>query len=379
MLQSYPMKKVLALIFILCLSLYFIPPAIASNTPTEGDSNSADCYFPVAAGSFNYIKRNFGATRSNKLSCSKARCHSGVDIYTQGEGKIVSVASGTVTAIDRGHYTCSGGVVDAVVIQHDGYVFRYGELTPSSIQVQVGQSVEPGQYIGNATRCGMLHLSKYTNSTSRCGSWCISTLSQCDGSTGKPDCLLNPTADLERLLSGECAMAESGGSTGYNGSDTLDDVGGDENDPNDLYLSSLDNPFLSKYPFPELEQLNFQENEVAISDTCKKISDSTAQQRCLACAANNGFWTAIGCLPTEVEELAPKLIRIIMGIGGLLLTIQIIISGAQIIFSSRDSTVLNKARTRITNSIIALLFIIFGAIILQIIGVRIFDLPGFFQ
>lgn len=366
--------------FCFLLSLFILSSTLANKVAAKENTDSASCYFPVAAGSFNYIKRNFGATRSKKLSCSKARCHSGVDIYTQGEGKVVSVARGSVLAIDRGHYTCSGGTVDAVVIQHDGYVFRYGELTPNSVQVQVGQSVEPGQYIGNATRCGMLHLSKYTNGTSRCGSWCVSSLNQCDGSTEKPGCLLDPTTDLERLSSGECAIAESGSGTGYNGSEDLDDIGGDENDPNDLYLSSnLENPFLKKNTFPELDTLDFQENKVTISDICSKISDSTSQQKCLVCATNNGLWTAIGCLPTKIEELAPKLIRIIMSIGGLLLVVQIIIGGSRLIFSSGDSTALNKARTQIINSIVALLFIIFGATILQIIGVKIFDIPGFFQ
>ena len=118
-------------------------------------------------------------------------------------------------------------------------------------------------------------------------------------------------------------------------------------------------------------------SSMELTELCGNIDDSDG--KCASCASGGGLWTAVGCLPTNVEKLAPKLIGIMMGIGGLLLTIRILVAGAQIIFSSGDASALNKARTSIINSIIALLFIIFGATFLQIIGVKIFDIPGFFQ
>lgn len=116
---------------------------------------------------------------------------------------------------------------------------------------------------------------------------------------------------------------------------------------------------------------------LTISELCSNLEGEAASQ-CQACGEDS-LWTALGCLPISTEDLVPKLIEIMMGIAGLLLTIQIIIGASQIIFSNGDSAALTKARTRITNSVIALIFIIFGVVILRIIGVDIFALPGFFE
>lgn len=112
---------------------------------------------------------------------------------------------------------------------------------------------------------------------------------------------------------------------------------------------------------------------------CEWNLEGDNKQRCLDCTSGGDrVWTAIGCLPTNTMELVSSLIGFLMGLAGLFFVIQIVISGAQIIFANGDSSAIATAKKRLTNSIIAILFIIFSVTILQIIGVQILRLPGFF-
>ena len=114
-------------------------------------------------------------------------------------------------------------------------------------------------------------------------------------------------------------------------------------------------------------------------DLCSQIPNAGARGECNSCMDNGGMWTAIGCLQTDAVSLVASLVEIGMGIGGLLLTIQIIIGGGEIIFGGGDPAKIASAKKRVTNSIIALLFIVFGVVILRLIGVNILMIPGFFN
>ena len=123
-------------------------------------------------------------------------------------------------------------------------------------------------------------------------------------------------------------------------------------------------------------------DEVSVPfELCKRLR-SEDKTRCEACVGtdekNEKMWTAIGCLPTRASELVPALINFVLGIGGLIMVVQIIIAAANIIFANGDSGKIQKAQTSIMNSVIALLFIIFGVTILQIIGQDVLRLPGYF-
>jgi hypothetical protein len=109
-----------------------------------------------------------------------------------------------------------------------------------------------------------------------------------------------------------------------------------------------------------------------------KANDPASFSKCDNCRTNGGYWSAIGCVPTDSVGMAAYLMRIAIGIAGVLLTAQIIIGSVQIIFASGDSGAITSAKKRITNSLIAIGFMIFGVAILQIIGVQILRIPGFF-
>jgi hypothetical protein len=117
----------------------------------------------------------------------------------------------------------------------------------------------------------------------------------------------------------------------------------------------------------------------AAFNPCNNLAGD-AQGKCDSCFQDGkGFWTALGCLQTDTSALIPDLIRILMGLAGFLLFIQIIIGASEIIFGGGEPAKVANAQKRITNSIIAILFIIFGVTILQVIGVQILHLPGFFD
>jgi len=134
-------------------------------TATQGSVNG-QC-FPVAKSSFEKISWNWGGPRSNGK-----RCHAGIDIYTKGKGEVVAIADGTVNSV--GHfYSCSGGSVDRVIINHGSFTVNYGEINTGQIAtgIKAGVQVKAGQFLGFATHCGMLHLELYQSNVSTNSHW----------------------------------------------------------------------------------------------------------------------------------------------------------------------------------------------------------------
>lgn len=131
--------------------------------------------FPIAQNSFKANTRNFGSPRNNG-----AKCHAGIDLFTQGDGTIVAIDDGVVTNIHRFMEDCDNGPGDAVLIYHPnvqgGVTINYGEMNRAGIQVSIGQSVRRGQYLGKATACQsggntMLHFELYKGRISATQRW----------------------------------------------------------------------------------------------------------------------------------------------------------------------------------------------------------------
>lgn len=92
-----------------------------------------------------------------------------------------------------------------------------------------------------------------------------------------------------------------------------------------------------------------------------------------------GFWSAIGCIPTNPMAATRGLLNFMLGVGGFFVVVQILIGSFQLLTSRGNTQALQDARERITNSVIALLFIVFSVTIIEFIGVRVLHLPGFFD
>lgn len=173
--------------------------------------------FPIARESFKENKYNFGNARRDG-----SRCHAGIDMYTQGEGRIIAIDDGEVINIHNFLSDCDAGPADALLIHHPtlqgGITINYGEMNRGQIAVKEGQHVTRGQYLGIAKTCSyggstMLHLEMYQGKVSSTKQWENLPGVVPEGNANycvvepaflavKPPELLNPT-DLVKSLEGK--------------------------------------------------------------------------------------------------------------------------------------------------------------------------------
>lgn len=99
---------------------------------------------------------------------------------------------------------------------------------------------------------------------------------------------------------------------------------------------------------------------------------------CLACTTYGGYPSALGCV--SMQDPARFISELVTGIGlsiaGLVALCGLIISAIQFQLSQGDSTKIQKAQKRMVQFGTGLLFIIFSALILRIIGVNILGIYG---
>ena len=87
--------------------------------------------------------------------------------------------------------------------------------------------------------------------------------------------------------------------------------------------------------------------------------------------------TAFGPINTDAAGLVTSIFTILLGLSGGVAILLIIAAGYQLMTSQGNPEKVKEGRERLTAAIVGLLFIIFSAAILQIIGVDLLHLPGF--
>ena len=134
--------------------------------------SSSDWVFPLMAG-YDRNQKNFGSRRADSNGYY-GRCHYANDLYTMlnGEfkGSVVAMTYGEVILVGN-FQSCDTGWSDSAPVgvlestkvvyiynQRYNITFRYGELNKMSVSVKEGDLVEPGTFLGVATKCKMLHL-----------------------------------------------------------------------------------------------------------------------------------------------------------------------------------------------------------------------------
>jgi len=123
-------------------------------------------------------------------------------------------------------------------------------------------------------------------------------------------------------------------------------------------------------------------------DPCTSLTKET-KDTCRYCMYGNkypakdatiiGFWTGIGCISTNPMGAISQLTTFLLGVVGVFIFFQILIGAFTLLTSKGNPQAVQSARERITNSVIALLLIIFSVTILQFVGVNILHIPGFFD
>ncbi len=114
---------------------------------------------------------------------------------------------------------------------------------------------------------------------------------------------------------------------------------------------------------------------------CQRIKASAACNACMGDNPDNpqGFWTGIGCISTNPVAATRDLLQFMLGVGGLFVVFQILVGSFQLVVSRGNPQALQQARERITNSVIALLLIVFSVTILEFVGKTVLHIPGFFD
>ncbi|MDD5341208.1 MAG: M23 family metallopeptidase [Patescibacteria group bacterium] len=207
---------------------------VLENTPPEQnpgyESIGGQC-FPVASDSFDHISWNYG-NRRKCLSSNDTdfrRCHGGIDIYTKAPGNILAMADGVIVGMSKTFYKCSfgwgaNGVPSAVgkfMIKHGNYTVNYGEIDADKMApgLGIGSQVKAGQFLGQATYCGMLHFELYQGELSNNIAWppagqsCLNPALpfvdhiclQQPWIAFKPAAMLDPTETLQTLQSRKCS------------------------------------------------------------------------------------------------------------------------------------------------------------------------------
>ena len=91
----------------------------------------------------------------------------------------------------------------------------------------------------------------------------------------------------------------------------------------------------------------------------------------------SGVPTAIGCFPSTIEGIVTVLLRIFMGISGLVALLIIIISILTIMTNPDSPEKVKESYSRITYAVIGLIMMILSVFILRFIGINILNLPKF--
>jgi len=116
------------------------------------------------------------------------------------------------------------------------------------------------------------------------------------------------------------------------------------------------------------------------SESCAKSPNGTQPTPCKQGEPGEGIQTALGCIPTKdtaqfVGWLLGSAIKIAGGIAFLL----IILGAIKVLTSSGNPEAVKAGQEMITSALMGLLFIIFSLFLLELIGVKILQIPGFGQ
>lgn len=93
--------------------------------------------------------------------------------------------------------------------------------------------------------------------------------------------------------------------------------------------------------------------------------------------SGTGVETALGCIPTDPQELVKWVLKFAILMGGGIAFLLSVFGGVSIILAGGNPEKINAAKEIIGSALTGLLFIIFSVFLLRFIGYDILQLPGF--
>lgn len=124
-----------------------------------------------------------------------------------------------------------------------------------------------------------------------------------------------------------------------------------------------------------LQNNNNQQNGNSENGSQQSGSGASIHGEC----GENGIDTAIGCLDVlgSQEEFLGDLLRWAIGVGGGIAFLLIVYAGFMIMTSSGNPDRLKAGQELLTSAISGLILLIFSVFILNLLGVKILEIPGF--
>jgi hypothetical protein len=111
----------------------------------------------------------------------------------------------------------------------------------------------------------------------------------------------------------------------------------------------------------------------------KEVCDYAGEdsEACRKCFEKFESYTAIGCVPSNPQDLIKLILTFGMGIAGGIAFLLILLGGFQIMTSAGNPEQLNSGRELVASAVIGLILILLSIFLLKVIGVDVFGLPGF--
>lgn len=125
----------------------------------------------------------------------------------------------------------------------------------------------------------------------------------------------------------------------------------------------------------EMESQGLEKVSVNICTHIPADAPNDARSKCEGCT--DGVWTALGCISINLSEFMKTIFKIAISLGGGFAFLLLIYGAFMLTTSAGDPKNAENARGIITGAITGLLVIIFAAVILQIVGVEILQIPEF--
>ncbi|MBI4065056.1 hypothetical protein HY409_01675 [Candidatus Gottesmanbacteria bacterium] len=110
---------------------------------------------------------------------------------------------------------------------------------------------------------------------------------------------------------------------------------------------------------------------------CQSIPGGPERSACESCVSGNGAYTALGCIDATGQGIFTKLFTTGIGIAGGIALLLILFGGLKILTSAGNPEHLTEGKETVWSAISGLLLIIFSVFLLQLIGFRILEIPGF--